>query len=154
MKITLVMLAAIVWFFSSCAPATPEARIAKNPALFDSLPIKQQELVRQGEISRGMSTAAVSLAWGNPSRRYTGMQNGSSTERWDYAGSQPVYSNQFGYGFPNQFGNGFGGYCNGYGNFNSFGFAPEITYIPYRRATVLFKNQRVDSWEKIQSPSP
>jgi hypothetical protein len=146
MKIVPVLLAAIVWFFNSCAPATPEARIANNPALFDSLPAKHQELVRQGEISRGMSSAAVTLAWGNPSRRYSGMQNGSSTERWDYTGSQPVYSSQFGYGY--------GGYSHGYGHYNSFGYSPEITYIPYRRATVLFKNQRVDSWEKMQSPSP
>ena len=100
--------------------------------------------MQQGEIARGMSPAAVTLAWGDPSRRYAGMEHGAATERWDYSGTQPVYSNHIGYGF----GHG------GYGSYSSFGFGPDITYIPYRRATVLFKSQSVDSWERMQSPLP
>lgn len=146
MKPLPLVLMTMVWFFSSCVPDTPQQRIANNPALFQSLPAKHQALVQQGEIARGMSPAAVTLAWGDPSRRYAGMQNGAATERWDYAGSQPVYTNHIGFGY--------GGYGHGYGSYSSFGYGPDITYIPYRRATVLFKNQSVESWEKMQSPLP
>lgn len=144
MKFLPLVLMTTAWLISSCAPDTPEQRIAASPALFQSLPAKHQQLVRQGEIGRGMTASAVILAWGNPSRRYSGMQNAASTERWDYISSQPIYNNSFGYGY----GRGYGGY----GHYNAFSYAPEMTYIPYRRATVFFKNQKVDSWEMLRTP--
>lgn len=146
MKRVLLPLAAIACLLSACAPVTPEERIAKNPALFESLPAKHRELVRQGEIARGMSPDAVVLAWGAPSRRYAGASSGGSADRWDYFGSQPVYNHNFG------FAHGYGRY--GRCGYNSFTYGPEFTYVPYRRATVLFKNQKVDSWERMQSPLP
>lgn len=148
MKITAFLLLAMTWFFSACAPVTPQQRIEKNPALYQSLPAKHQALVARGEISRGMSPDAVTLAWGAPSRRYTGESNSTRTERWDYFGSEPQYTNRLAFGY---------GYGHGYrrhGYYNSIAYAPEITYIPYRRATVLFKNQLVDTWETMQSPPP
>jgi hypothetical protein len=91
-----------------------------------------------------MSPDAVVLAWGAPSRRYSGVSNGTASERWDYMGSQPVYGNTFGYG-------GWGGWnrWGGYGCGGPFMYN-DVTFIPYRRATVLFKNQRVEAWEKMQ----
>lgn len=137
----------MLWSLSACAPSTPEQRIAQNPARFEALPANHQALVQQGELARGMSADAVVLAWGAPSRRYNGMSNGTSTERWDYFGSQPVYNNNFGFG-------GWGGYggwnrWGGYGCGGPF-MQNDVTFIPYRRATVLFKNQRVEAWEKMQ----
>lgn len=138
----------------SCMPATPEQRISKNPAAFLALSAKQQQQVRQGQISRGMPPQAVLLAWGQPSRRYEGVSQGSATQRWDYFGSQPVFTNQFAYG-P---GWGRGRYWGGYGwGPNGWGdpfFGPDVTYIPYRRATIVFKNEKVDSWERMQDPVP
>jgi hypothetical protein len=135
--------------FASCAPSTPEARIAAQPALFDRLPAKQQELVRQGRLEKGMSTDAVYLAWGRPSREYEGNENGAATLRWDYTGSTPVYSNSF-----------YGGWGTGYGYgrygryrypYQAYGYGQEVTYVPYRRASVLFRNGRVTSWERSRN---
>jgi hypothetical protein len=131
----------------SCVPSTPEARIAAQPALFDALPSRQQELVRQGRIDKGMGTDAVYLAWGKPAREYEGSDGKVATLRWDYAGSTPVYSSSF-YG-------GYGGYrYGGYGRYGRYGYpygygiGQEVTYVPYRRASVLFQNGRVASWER------
>ncbi|WP_193213898.1 hypothetical protein, partial [Luteolibacter marinus] len=117
-------------FFTSCVPSTPEARIAAQPALYQSLPAKHQELVRQGRIDKGMGTDAVYLAWGRPSREYEGSEGGHASLRWDYAGTTPVYTTNF-----------YGGYY-GYGRYGrhsayGIGLGPGVTYVPYRRASVL-----------------
>jgi hypothetical protein len=130
----------------SCAPSTPAARIAAQPALFETLPARQQELVSQGRIDKGMGTDAVYLAWGRPAREYEGSEDGAPTLRWDYSGTTPVYTNQvYGYG-------GYGGYRYGrYGRYGypyGYGIGQEVTFVPYRRATVLFRNGRVASWER------
>jgi hypothetical protein len=150
MKLAAFPLLMIVWSLGACAPNTPAQRIADRPAVYDALPAKQQALVRQGELSRGMSPEAVMLAWGAPSRRYSGMTNGISAERWDYMGSQPVYANTIGFG-------GCGGVA-GWNRWGGYGYGQpllfhDIAYVPYRRATVLFQNQRVEAWEKMQSSS-
>jgi hypothetical protein len=133
----------------SCAPSTPAARIAAQPALFETLPARQQELVSQGRIDKGMGTDAVYLAWGKPSREYEGGENGAATLRWDYNGTTAVYNT----GYYGDF-----GYGHGYGRYGRYGripyygigVTPEVTYLPYRRATVLFRGGRVSSWEKVR----
>ncbi len=130
----------------SCVPSTPQARIQQEPQKFAALSKNHQTLVQQGQLSRGMSRDAVYLAWGDPSRVFQGSKNGSSTERWDYAGSRPIYTTSFygAYGFPH---GGYGHY--GYSGVG-FGFGPDVTYIPYRVASVWFLNSRVDSWERVK----
>ncbi|MEO7098640.1 MAG: hypothetical protein ABI162_04715 [Luteolibacter sp.] len=130
--------------FASCAPSTPQARIENNPAKFASLTKKEQSLVQQGQITRGMSPAAVELAWGFPSRRFEGSKNRKATERWDYAGSRPVYSD----GFYGAYGYGYGPYGRGRYSALGYGFGPEVAYIPYRLASVWFIDGRVDAWER------
>ncbi len=143
MKTAFLSLAVLPLLLVSCAPTTPEARIAAQPALFDKLPAKQQELVRQGRIDKGMGTDAVYLAWGRPAREYEGNDGGVPTLRWDYAGTTPVYTNEI---------YGYGGYRYGrYGRYGypyGYGIGQEVTYVPYRRASVLFRNGRVSSWER------
>ena len=135
--------------FVSCAPSTPAARIAAQPAMFEGLPAKHQSLVRQGQIDKGMSTDAVYLAWGRASREYEGSENGAPTLRWDYSGSTPVYTNSFWGGWGYGYGHGYyGRYGYPYGG---YGFGPEVTYVPYRRATVIFKGGRVASWERARN---
>lgn len=139
----LLSVAITVTLLASCAPTTPEARITAQTARFDALPPKHQELVREGRIDRGMSPDAVYFAWGTPSREYEGSDGGTATMRWDYAGLSPVYTNHF-----------YGGF--GYGRYGRYGraypigyaFGPEVSYVPYRRATVLFRGGRVASWEQ------
>lgn len=146
MKVTNLAGSVLALAFASCALSTPEARIAAQPVLFDKLPDRHQELVRQGRIDKGMNTDAVYLAWGRPAREFEGSEGGAATLRWDYAGTTPVYTNQiYGYG-------GYGGYRYGrhgrYGYPYGYGIGQEIAYVPYRRASVLFHNGRVASWER------
>lgn len=133
---------------ASCAPSTPASRIAARPPMFERLPARHQDLVEQGKIDKGMSTDAVYIAWGNASRVYEGNEGGKPTLRWDYGGSAPVYSNGY-----------FGSYGWGGGRFGPYGYYPygeqigfgtSIQYVPYRKATVLFENGRVASWEKLR----
>lgn len=122
MKSVIVLLAAVV--FASCAPSTPEARIAARPQLFEALPPRQQELVRQGQLAQGMGRDAVLLAWGRPSREYEGSEDGVSTLRWDYLGSTPVYETSY-----------FGGY--GYGprcGYGRFGRGPAYDFAVFPRS--------------------
>lgn len=145
----------VSFLFVACVPNTPERRIAKNSVAFQALTPKQQEHVRQGEVSRGMPPEAVMMAWGAPSRRYSGSKDGVHTQRWDYMGTQAVFTNQVGWG-PG-FGPGWGrgwGWGGAWGPWGDPFFGPDVAYIPYRRATIVFKNQKVDSWEKLQDSPP
>ena len=126
----------------SCVPSTPQTRIQQNPQKFDALGEKHQALVQQGQITRGMTTDAVYLAWGGPSAVFQGSKNGKTSERWDYAGSRPVYvTNYLG-----SYGYGYGGY----GRYGYYAMGPEVAYVPYRLASVWFLNNRVDSWERAR----
>jgi hypothetical protein len=140
----LLLLAAAL--LPSCAPSTPQARIEKAPEKFAALPAKDQQLVRQGKIDRGMSPEAVELAWGNPDRRLEGSTHGKPMNRWEYLGSRPVAVAPFFGGY---------GYRYGYGPYQNYGgsglaLGPDIAYIPYPSASVRFIDRRVDSWERVR----
>lgn len=135
----------------SCAPTTPQSRIEQNPAAFAALSAKDQNTVRQGMISKGMSRDAVMLAWGQPSARVEGFRDGKASERWDYTGSEPVYTSSMygGIGY-------YGGYRGRYGRYYGpyvpygYGFGPTVTYVPYCKSRVWFVNGRVDAWERAR----
>lgn len=153
MKILVAMIAPML-LAVSCAPSTPKARIESNPGRFLRLTEREKDLVQRGQIDRGMSMEGVWLAWGEPNRRYSGSRSGKNTERWIYISSTPVHTTTFVSGF------GWGGFgCGGFGwggagryGYRGYGIglAPQIDYIPEERASVLFINQRVDSWERKQ----
>lgn len=128
----------------SCTPTTPQGRIAANPGRFSLLSEREKSLVENGRIDRGMSMQGVSLAWGEPSRRYSGSRAGRPTERWVYSSSTPVYAGTFftGYGW-----GGAGRY--GYRAVD-IGLSPRVDYVPEDKASVLFVNSRVESWERRQ----
>ena len=90
-------------FFGGCA--TPEKRISQNPDLYHSLPVRQQQLVAQGQIAPGMSRNAVWLAWGGPEQKVNGYARGNSTETWVYL-TTTTYPYGYGWGGP---GYGWGG---------------------------------------------
>lgn len=128
----------------SCAPSTPEARIAEKPLAFEKLSREHKELVRRGEIGKGMDMSAVALAWGNPSSRMEGFSGKGRTERWEYIGSQPVMMNTFydSYRYdrihPHRYARA-GGY-----------YGTEIVYVPYRKSTVWFVGGKVTEWERLK----
>jgi hypothetical protein len=145
MKKHLPALSAVL-MLASCVPSTPQSRIQRNPQKFEALGANHRSLVQQGQITRGMTTDAVYLAWGAPSGIFQGSKNGKATERWDYAGSRPVYATGF-----------YGGYGYGYGPYGryghpgyAYGLGPEVAYVPYRIASVWFVNRRVESWERAR----
>ncbi len=133
---------------ASCAPSTPQTRIAKSPETFAALNKKEQTLVQQGRIASGMPPDAVRLAWGSPDRSFEGSRNSKHTERWDYSTLRPVYPvGYLGYGY------GYGSYYGPYGRhlYSGLGYAgSEMAYIPERTASVWFVNGRVDSWERLR----
>jgi hypothetical protein len=140
-RLLLLLLLPAGLLLSSCVPSTPQTRIQQHPDLFAALSPKHQQLVQQGALAKGMPRDAVMLAWGPPAQRFEGSQGGKSSERWDYSGAYPVYTHGFYGGF------GYGRYgCYPYG----YGFMPEVTYVPYRRASVWFIDSLVDSWERTQ----
>ena len=57
-------------FLNSCS--TSQTRISEHPDLYQSISLKEQALVNQGQIRIGMSRPAVWLAWGSPDRRIIG----------------------------------------------------------------------------------
>ncbi len=126
----------------SCTLGTPQARINRNPSLYDSLPDNHRELVNQGRIAKGMSQSAVHLALGPPNRKIQGFRDDASFERWDYTRLQP----HFHHSFHTYHGYGLGRHGIRY---HGFGFAPSIGYLPSRSASVTFRDSRVESWELL-----
>lgn len=147
MKTLLPLAAFSAGILASCAPSTPAARIAAHPEMYEQLPGREKELVSQGQIDKGMGTDAVYLAWGRANREYDGSEGGARTLRWEYTSTTAVYGGGYGH---------FGPYGWGYGRFGPYGYypnygipyGPDVVYAPYRRASVLFRNGRVSSWEK------
>jgi len=137
---TVSFLALFLGIVTSCAPSTPQKRIEERPQDFAKLSEKHKELVSKGEIIKGMNKDAVFFAWGNPAAQSEGQRNGKFSERWDYEGRHPVVRHNFFGGYTT---GGFGPY--GYSGYNA-GFGPEVTYIPYVRASVWFVGGRVDEW--------
>lgn len=148
---TLFALAGCAALAASCAPVTPDARISANLSRYEPLPAAHKRLVREGRIDKGMSPDAVFLAWGRADREYEGGTDGRPTLRWDYFGSQPVYT---GGGWSGYYDYGYGPGWGRYGRYPAYGYGfsvgPQIDYIPYRRATVEFRNNRVVSWERAR----
>lgn len=65
--------------------STPASRVQKNPELFNRLPAEVQTNVLAGRIDVGYSSDAVTLALGEPQRRYARKTlGGKNTEVWSY----------------------------------------------------------------------
>ncbi len=145
MKIVLPLLAATAALLLSNCSSNPTGRIGKNPEIYNSLSVQEQELVSNGQIEEGMSPGAVFLALGSPDRRLEGSSKGKRTLRWDYNSLRPIYRSSFFGSFGHGFGRGFGRR-----RFSKFGFGPTVSYIPVRSSTVWFENNQVRSWERVR----
>lgn len=134
------------WLLAGCTTVTsPEARIAADPAVFEDLSAKHQDLARQGRVTEGMSKDAVYLAWGRPHETKESSRDGKARETWVYYGSESIPLQTVGVGI------GYGDYCHGrYGGWG--GPFYDVGYHHARRdyvaAKVEFDKDRVVYWER------
>lgn len=121
-------------------------RIERNPDIYNALTSHQKELVQQGRVEEGMSKKAVFLAWGRPDGVTKGGKQGSTYEKWSYAGYQPTYANNMGFAMGvNQWSSR--AYQRGsYSYDRSFFYEPTMVYLPYEAARVEFLNDIVTAW--------
>ncbi len=82
---------------SACS-SSPDSRISKNQAAFDSLPPPAQEKIRHGQVDIGFTPEMVFLALGEPSKKYVRQTEQGSTEVWSYITTSPQISFGFGVG--------------------------------------------------------
>lgn len=84
MKTILHLLAFLgaVTLFAGCS--TPEARIQKNPELFNRLAPEQQNLIRAGKVAVGFDYDMVRLALGDPDRVTERTTAAGKAEVWQY----------------------------------------------------------------------
>jgi len=73
---------------------TPSSRIAKNPELFNSLPLSAQERIRAGEVDVGFSVDLVIMALGPPSRSYIRTTRNGQSEVWAYTDYKVEFEQQ------------------------------------------------------------
>ncbi len=153
MKSVLLPLSLLCLILASCAPSTPLSRIEKHPTTFNRLPQKHQELVSQGKISEGMSTAAVRIAIGNPSSVLYGENESIPFERWDYTKISPTSHSGISYhhGFGRRYYRDGSGHLRRRYPYSGFGFHQSVRYQRKHFASVWFENGRVKRWEKRRS---
>ncbi len=136
----LCVVACVAMLLSACSSVTPMMRIEENPAVFASLSPKEQALVQKGEISEGMSPAAVYIAWGAPDGPAVyGEKDGKKYTKWVYTALLPVYNPT-----PSFWGGPHWGPRGWYGGGAMWN---DVTYIPVNVAYVLFENGKVTAWE-------
>src|SRR3954451_15521323 len=91
LRALMLAVAASTLVLTGCS--TPQTRLSEHPDLYQTIPHRDQALVKQGQIRIGMSRPAVWLAWGSPDRRIIGNMAGGTTETWVYTyyASYPYY---------------------------------------------------------------
>jgi hypothetical protein len=115
--------------------ATTQSRISQHPEMYQRLSARDQALVNQGQIRRGMSMDAVWLAWGTPDQKIPDM-GPRSTETWLYLRYQSPPS----YGAPYY-----------YGPFDWSYIPPRF---PYASKGATFSNGRVVFYQYVPPPPP
>jgi hypothetical protein len=68
------------------ACSTPQSRIRKNQAAFDSYPPQVQRDIQNGKVDVGFTNAQVAMALGDPDRVYSRETAASTQEVWAYGG--------------------------------------------------------------------
>ena len=96
-RFPLLLIAALVALLTACT-TTPESRIAKNPALFDTFAPAVREKIRAGQVEVGFTPDMVKLALGEPTRVFTRQTDKGSSELWVYHDNGPRFSIGIGVG--------------------------------------------------------
>jgi hypothetical protein len=116
--------------------ATTESRISQNPEMYQHLSARDQALVNQGQIRKGMTMDAVWLAWGTPDQKIPDNMGDRPTETWLYVRYQTPPS----YGGPYS-----------YGPFDWSYIPPKF---PYASKGATFSNGRVVFFQYVPPPPP
>ena len=85
-KQLLILLAAAL-LFGGCATNTIDSRRRERATAFAGLSPEFQELVKQGQIKRGMPSDAVYIAWGKPSQIIHREDQQGAMSVWLYHGN-------------------------------------------------------------------
>ena len=127
---------ALVTLSAGCS-SSPQSRIAKNQAAFDSYPADVQATIRQGEAKVGFTPDQVRIALGAPDRVLTRTTEAANSEVWIYRDKSP----SFGFGL----GVGGGGGSVGGG----VGVSTGGREFPDERLRVIFTAGRVAAVEQV-----
>jgi len=87
-KVAFVLLA--LFFTAGCA--TTASRIKDHQAAFDASPADVQAKIQAGQVAVGFSQEQVTMALGDPDRRYTRTTARGASEIWAYEDSKPGFS--------------------------------------------------------------
>ncbi|HEY0945456.1 MAG TPA: hypothetical protein VGD81_09310 [Opitutaceae bacterium] len=85
-------------FLTGCASSSPESRIKRDQAAFDSYPADVQQKIRAGQVAPGFTPAQVRLALGEPARVSTVTTDRGASEVWIYSKSKPRVGLGLGFG--------------------------------------------------------
>lgn len=134
----LLLLAIILGFCAGCT--SPQIRIDRNRALYDSLPGESQALIQEGRVAVGFTPDMVKLALGEPDRVYSRTDESGTSESWAYT----AYS----------LGDGRRIYSGYYHSWYSWRYPYYLDYSfndrdVYERTKVVFKDGAVASIEEV-----
>jgi hypothetical protein len=72
--------------------STPQQRIAKNETQFAQYSPEVQQKIRDGQVDVGFTAPMVTLALGDPARKFTRSTADGTVEVWVYTKSSPRFS--------------------------------------------------------------
>jgi hypothetical protein len=134
----LVLCLASVALLAACS-STPEQRISRNAALFDTYPPQIRQKIRAGEVDIGFTHEMVRLALGEPTRQFHRQTETGAVELWVYHDNGPRFS----------FGVGIGSY--GRHSASSVGVSTSTGgYDPEEKMRVEFRDARVTAVEYVR----
>jgi hypothetical protein len=120
--------------------STPEQRIAKNSAAFDTYPPQIRQKIRAGQVDLGFTPEMVRLALGEPTRQFHRQTETGVVELWVYHDNGPRFS----------FGVGFGSY--GRHSASSVGVSTSTGgYDPEEKMRVEFRDGRVTAVDYVKN---
>lgn len=128
------------------ACSSPQRRIERNQALFNTFPPAAQEKIRKGEVAIGFTPDMVLVALGKPSRKFTRTTAEQQQEVWVYGDGGP----RTGLGFSLGFGSGYYGsnvYAGGV-HVGSGGY----DWAADERERIVFEKGQVVSIERRERP--
>jgi hypothetical protein len=147
MKTTMALALAVLaaQLLTGCATGRLEHRKKERPAAYAALTAEQRAAVDAGRIAVGMSTDAVYIAWGKPTRVLESETAAGSQTIWLYWDTYLQGVTYWGY----RHSSGYYGYGYPY-----YGPNLMLDYIPvgYVRAEVIFQKGVVKEWRSLPPP--